>query len=124
MSNRFAILRIKKHKNLGSVYHVARHHTRESVCKTADPARLHLNKSNGPATARGVVDAIHARIDDAQTRAKRKFTSKPHVCGEVELNFLQPIGNISFCQIFKDHLLLWLGRKMLILNKFFCGVVK
>ena len=82
MSNRFAILRIKKHKNLGSVYHVARHHTRESVCKTADPARLHLNKSNGPATARGVVDAIQARIDDAQTRAKRKFRTDSVKCVE------------------------------------------
>ena len=59
-----------KHKNLGSVYHVARHHTRESVCKTADPARLHLNKSNGPATARGGRGRHQARIDDAQTRAK------------------------------------------------------
>lgn len=81
MSN-FAILRIKKHKSLASVYHVARHHTRQSVCKTADPARSHLNKSIGPKTARGVVDAIEATIEKAQAKASRKFRSDSPKCVE------------------------------------------
>lgn len=81
MSN-FAILRIKKHKSLASVYHVARHHTRQSVCKTADPTRTHLNKSQGPKTARGVVDAIEATIAKAQAKASRKFRSDSPKCVE------------------------------------------
>lgn len=81
MSN-FAILRIKKHKNLAGVYHVARHHTRESICKTADPTRTHLNKSQGPKTARGVVDAIEDTIAKAQAKAPRKFRSDSPKCVE------------------------------------------
>lgn len=78
----FAILRIKKHKTLASVYHVARHHTRELPCKTADQTRTHLNKHQGPRTARGVVDAIEDTIAKAQAKAPRKFRSDSPKCVE------------------------------------------
>lgn len=81
MSN-FAILRIRKHKNLASVYHVAKHHTREQPCKTADATRSHLNKGIGASTARAAVDQIQAHIADAQTRAKRKFRTDAVKCIE------------------------------------------
>lgn len=72
MSN-FAILRIAKHKNLGGVLNLARHHTRELDCENINAARSSLN--TGPRFARDAVAAISERIEAAQKNAAKKFRS-------------------------------------------------
>lgn len=72
MSN-FAILRIAKHKNLGGVLNLARHHTRELDCENVNAARSSLN--TGPRFARDAISAISDRIDAAQEAAAKKFRS-------------------------------------------------
>ena len=71
MSN-FAILRIAKHKNLGGVLNLARHHTRELPCPTINAARSSLN--TGPRFARDAISEISDRIKAAQ-KGKKKFRS-------------------------------------------------
>jgi len=71
MSN-FAIVRIAKHKNLGGVLNLAKHHTRELECDHINTARTSLNI--GPKFGRDAVDAISKRIEEAQ-EGKKKFRS-------------------------------------------------
>jgi len=71
MSN-FAILRIAKHKNLGGVLNLAKHHTRELECDHVNTARTSLNV--GPKFGRDAVDEISKRIEAAQ-EGKKKFRS-------------------------------------------------
>jgi len=72
MSN-FAILRIAKHKNLGGVLNLARHHTRELECENVNAARTSLNA--GPRFARDAINSISERIEAAQKNAAKKFRS-------------------------------------------------
>lgn len=73
----FAILRIKKHKNIGSLVGVARHHCRQIACPTADPSKSSLNRSWGAAKegAKAVGTRMREVIKQAQSKAKRKFRS-------------------------------------------------
>lgn len=73
----FAILRIKKHKNIGSLVGVARHHNREIACPTADPSKSSSNRLWGAAKdgAKAVGAKMREIIQEAQSNAKRKFRS-------------------------------------------------
>lgn len=73
----FAIIRIHKHKSLASVAGVARHHSREIECPTADAARQKNNVRLGLAkgSSKDVSQGIKSIIDAAQAKAKRKFRS-------------------------------------------------
>lgn len=73
----FAILRIKKHKNIGNLVGVARHHNREIACPTADPAKTRLNRAWGAAVegSKAVGSKMREIIKEAQSNAKRKFRS-------------------------------------------------
>ena len=73
----FAILRIKKHKNIGSLVGVARHHCREIACPTADPSKSSQNRSWGAATqgSKAVGAEMRRIIKEAQSKAGRKFRS-------------------------------------------------
>lgn len=71
----FAILRIKKHKNIGSLVGVARHHCREIACPTADPSKSSLNRSWRSASegSKAVGAQMRQVIKEAQSKADRKF---------------------------------------------------
>lgn len=73
----FAIIRTKKHKHIASVIGVARHHTREIACPTADASKASRNVSWGAAKSRSqaVGDRVLEVIDDAQKKAGKKFRS-------------------------------------------------
>lgn len=73
----FAILRIQKHKTIAAIAGVARHHSREIDCPTADPKKSPNNLKLGLAASgsKEVGRGIKAIIDDAQSKVKRKFRS-------------------------------------------------
>ena len=73
----FAIIRIHKHKTLAAVAGVARHHSREIECPTADASRQKNNVRLGLAkgSSKDVSQGIKSIIDAAQAKAKRKFRS-------------------------------------------------
>lgn len=73
----FAILRIQKHKTIAAIAGVARHHSREIDCPTADPEKSPNNLKLGLAASgsKEVGRGIKAIIDDAQSKVKRKFRS-------------------------------------------------
>lgn len=72
----FAILRTKKYKSLAAIRNIAKHHTREKPCTTADPLRTPKNVfygagSTGAEAARKVKDVI----SEAQQKHGKKFRS-------------------------------------------------
>lgn len=71
----FAILRTKKHKNLGALYGVGRHHCRQSHVRGADPAKASKNISLGAAKggARAAVAAVGRVLDEAQAKSAKAF---------------------------------------------------
>lgn len=70
----FAILRTKKYKSLQSITGVAKHHTREIPCKTADITKTPQNKFWGAgASAKDVRNKVKTIISEAQKNAPRKF---------------------------------------------------
>ena len=73
----FAIIRIHKHKHLASIAGVARHHSREIDCPTADASRQKNNVRLGLAkgSSKDVSKGIKSIIDAAQEKATRKFRS-------------------------------------------------
>lgn len=73
----FAIIRIHKHKTLAAVAGVARHHSREIECPTADAKRSPNNVRMGLAkgSSKDLSQGIKGIIDNAQAKAKRKFRS-------------------------------------------------
>ena len=73
----FAIIRIHKHKTLAAVAGVARHHSREIECPTADAKRSVNNVRLGLAkgSSKDISQGIKSLIDTAQSKVKRKFRS-------------------------------------------------
>ena len=70
----FAILRTKKYKSLQSISGVAKHHTREIPCKTADITKTPKNKFWGAgASSKEVRQKVKNIIAEAQEKAPRKF---------------------------------------------------
>ena len=69
----FAILRIQKHKTIAAIAGVARHHSREIDCPTADPKKSPNNLKLGLAASgsKEVGRGIKAIIDDAQSKVKK-----------------------------------------------------
>lgn len=71
----FAILRIAKHSSLASLAGVARHHSRQSPVRGAEPSLSAKNLSWGAAKggSAGVVSSVSAVLSAAQAKQKKAF---------------------------------------------------
>lgn len=70
----FAIIRTKKHKSLQAITGIAKHHSREIPCPTADVNLTSKNHGWGAAsTSKMVGEKVQQIIADAQKKAPRKF---------------------------------------------------
>lgn len=70
----FAIIRTKKHKSLQAITGIAKHHSREIPCPTADVNLTSKNHGWGAAsTSKMVGEKVQQIISDAQKNAPRKF---------------------------------------------------